>query len=531
MTDRDLIQHLTRRGRISRRGFITGALAAGFSLATAERLWAQSEVAKPASGGHIKLGITVGQASDTLDPANWGESFMILTGFAIRGGILEYGADGTLKPDLVESWEHTDDVTKWIFKVRKGATFSNGKTVTAEDVVASLNHHRGPDSKSGAKSVFQSVKDIKADGADSFIIELDAPAIEFPYLLTDYHLTVAPLKDGKPDYLGGIGAGPFILENFEPGVRASFKRNPNAYKAVNFDSAEIISIVDDVARQSALVTGAVDVINRPDLKTVDLLAKARGLQVGEVAGRRHYWLVMNNTTDPFTNNDIRTALKYGIDREEILKLVYLNHGAVANDQPITPAYKFHDPAIAAKPLDPDKAKFHLKKAGVDTLEVEFIVATSAFDGALDMVTLYQKHAEKAGIKINIRKEAPDGYWDSIDRLRKANGNSLYATWWAGRPTEDGMLTGGYTGPWNYSHWENEKFVSLLTAARSEVDETKRRQMYGEMQQLVSDESGVVIPVWANTIHAQSDKIGHPEKLGTGSELDDHRLLERWWRKS
>jgi peptide/nickel transport system substrate-binding protein len=283
-----------------------------------------------------------------------------------------------------------------------------------------------------------------------------------------------------------------------------------------------------VARQSALVTGAVDVINRPDLKTVDLLAKTKGLKVEEVSGRRHYWLTTHTQREPFINKDVRLALKYGINREEILKLVYRGHGTVANDQPITPAYKFHDPSLKAKEFDPDKARFHLKKAGFDKLGVEFVVSEVAFDGAVDVITLYKQSAEKAGITINIRKEAPDGYWSIVH----ANQPSWYATWWGGRPTEDGMLTGGYseTSSWNYGHWQNEKFNKLLKAARAEVDDEKRKQLYFEMQYIVSDDSGVVIPIWANTLHAQSDKIGHPERLGTGTELDDGRLLERWWRK-
>ncbi|MDR3298652.1 MAG: ABC transporter substrate-binding protein [Candidatus Accumulibacter sp.] len=529
MNEQDFFQLLTRQTQLSRRAFITGALAAGFTLTTAQSLWAQTGGSRPKKGGHLKAGIAPGQASDTLEPFAWGEPFMISVGFAVWGGLVEYGADGLLKPDIAESWEHNGDATRWIFTLRKGVTFSNGKTLTAEDVVNSLNTHRGADSKSGAKAVFENVDGIKADGDNKIIITLKSAAVEFPYLLTDFHLTIAPAKDGKPDYLSGIGAGPYTLESFKPGARVELKRNPNSHRQPWFDSAELICLPDDVARQSALVSGAVDIINRPDLKTVDLLARQKGLKVDEVVGRRHYWLTTHTQREPFSNKDLRLAVKYGLDRAEILNLVYRGHGAIGNDQPITPAYKFHDASLQAKAFDPDKARFHLKKAGLESLDVEFVVSEVAFDGAVDLITVYQKNAAKAGINIKIRKESIDGYWDIVH----ANQPNWYATWWSGRPTEDGMLTAGYseTSPWNYGHWLNDRFNQLLKDARSEVNDEKRKQLYFELQHIVSDDSGVVIPVFANTLQARSEKIGVPEKLGTGLELDDGRYLERWWRNA
>ena len=103
-----------------------------------------------------------------------------------------------------------------MFKLRKGVQFHNGKEMTADDVVASLNHHRGEGSKSAAKVYLASFADIKATAKDEVTITLAAGNADVPYILSDYHLLVMP-ADAAPD--SAIGTGPYVKETFEPGVR------------------------------------------------------------------------------------------------------------------------------------------------------------------------------------------------------------------------------------------------------------------------------------------------------------------------
>ena len=104
-----------------------------------------------------------------------------------------------------------------------------------------------------------------------------------------------------------------------------------------------------------------------------------------------------------------------------------------------------------------------------------------------------------------------------------------AVFWSGRPTEDMMFSTAYAAgaPWNDTHWENKRFNELLVAARAELDEKKRRAMYVEMQRIVRDEGGVVVPMFAMDLAAATDKIRHG-KLGVNWELDGFRCAERWW---
>jgi peptide/nickel transport system substrate-binding protein len=93
-----------------------------------------------------------------------------------------------------------------------------------------------------------------------------------------------------------------------------------------------------------------------------------------------------------------------------------------------------------------------------------------------------------------------------------------------------MFTTAYTtgAAWNDSFWSNARFDELLVAARSEVNEDTRRAMYHEMQEIVSMEGSVIIPMYNNYVMAVTDKVGTPEKISANWNLDGFRCVERWW---
>ena len=95
-----------------------------------------------------------------------------------------------------------------------------------------------------------------------------------------------------------------------------------------------------------------------------------------------------------------------------------------------------------------------------------------------------------------------------------------------------MFTIGYKagGNWTLSFWNHPKSEKLLVAGRAELDEAKRNDIYVEMQTIVRDEGGVVVPCFANNVDAASDALGRPDRLAANWELDGSRSMERWWFK-
>ena len=120
---------------------------------------------------------------------------------------------------------------------------------------------------------------------------LESGNADFPYIVSDYHLAIMPAdSEGKVDWTTHIGTGGYVLQDWDPGVRASFKRNPNFYKSgkANFDEVEMLVVADVVARTNALTTGDLDLMDRCDIKTVHLLQRNEEVSVKETSGTAHY---------------------------------------------------------------------------------------------------------------------------------------------------------------------------------------------------------------------------------------------------
>lgn len=521
------LELLLAQGRISRREFVTRMALIGAAAAASPVMFSKPALAStPKRGGRLRIGSATGNTTDSLDPAVLSDTMGVCVNWQVANNLVEIDHKGNAIPELAESWEPSADAKTWAFRLRKGVEFNNGKSLEAADVIYSLNHHRGPKSKSGAKALAETIIDMKADGKDIVIFTLETGNADFPFILSDYHLTIFP--DGYTDFSQGIGTGGYTIVKYEPGVRALTKRNPNYFKSDRawFDEVETIGIADSNARTTALKTRKVDLIDRVDIKTAHLVKRLPGVEMVISQGFKFYDFPMLVDRKPYDNLDVRKALKYAVDREDMVKKIMRGYGTVGNDQPISRIMKYYDADLPQWQYDPEKAKFHMKKAGHlgDTFKLH--VSDAAYQGAVDSAVLYQEHASKAGIKIDVVRESPDGYWSNV---------WINKPWcvgsWSGRPTCDMMFTVGFAADaaWNHTHWKNPKFNTLLLDARAELDDKKRGQMYAEMQALVSDDGGVIIPMFAQYVEAASTKLGHGPVAGNW-ELDGTKAAERWWFK-
>jgi len=515
--------------KMNRRSFIGSSLMAGTALSAGLGVtpsWAQES--QPKRGGTFRLAVSSGATTDSFDPASvtGGPLAKALYG-GVCNNLAEVDADGNIIPELAESIEPSADAKTWVFKLRSGVNFGDDRPCTADDVIASYKHHMGEDSKSAAKSLLDQVIDIRKDGDHTVVFELQAGNADFPFVTADYHLMIMPGKlDGTLDWQAGVGTGGYLLVEHQPGVRVHLRRRDDYWKEGRawFDEVELLNITDPATRQNALITGEVDAINQVDLKTVHLLRRNTDIRIDEVTGTSHFTMPMLTDIAPFDNVDMRLAMKYAIDREQMLERVLRGYGRVGNDHPIAPANRFFADDIEQRMYDPDKAKFHLKQAGYDSIDIEVSASEAAFNGAVDSAVLFKESAAAAGINVTVKREPADGYWSDV-WLKKP----VCFSYWNGRPTEDWMFSLAFASgvDWNESRWSNTSFDSLLVEARSELDEAKRRDMYREMQTIVRDDGGVAVPLFANYVDASSTRVAHG-KLASNRFLDGWKVVERWW---
>ncbi len=526
----DKLSKLYAAGRISRRDFMQGATAMGVTIAAASTMAVQAEASTPKTGGTLRSALGHGSTTDSFDPATFENGFVNGLAFASGNHLTEINNEGQLQPELAESYE-SDDAITWRFNIRKGVEFHNGKTLTPEDVVASINHHRGDDSTSGAKGLLEALEEMYVDG-HSVMFKLKAANADWPFIMSDYHFKILPSVDGVADYSGGVGTGGYKVENFEPGVKMEASRFPNYWKenAAYFDGIVLTSVIDQVARQNALMNGEVDAIDRVNVQTVDLLASVPHVKIVENTGTLHYTFGMRLNVEPFGNYDLRMALKSAIKRQELVDKILNGHGALGNDHPISPANMYPNTDLPQREFDADKAAHHYKKSG-HSGPIKLAAADAAFAGAVDAAQLIAASCAEAGITVEVDKVPADGYWSNVWN------NDAYgwsACYWGGRPTEDWMFSAAYVegSSWNDTAWRGtaaaDEFNSLVVAARAELDTNKRKEMYYRCQALIHDDGGATIPMFANYINGLNKKIGHKDKMASNWDMDGGKASERWW---
>jgi peptide/nickel transport system substrate-binding protein len=518
-------EQMARKGNLSRRDFMQLAMAAGIAIPAATTMFSRAQAAEPKKGGTLRLGMEGGSASDSLDPRTYADSVMIAASLALMNCLVEFDADGNPTGELFESWDVQPGAQDWTFNVRQGIKFSNGKTLDADDIIYSIGLHRG-ETKSPAKGILEQIMEIKKIDANTVGITLTAGNADFPSILGDYHLVVVP--NGHTDWEAPIGTGAFTLESFEPGVRIVFKNRGDYWKPGrgNFDGVEIRYIQDPAARTAALQSGEVDAANRLDARTVDLLMKDPNLAIVRTKGTgNRFCFVSRVTMDPFTNKDLRLALKYGIDREKIIKQVYNGYAIPGNDHTLDPLNPYYNSTMPQRAFDPDKAAFHFKKAGLAPgTKIELQTSEGAWGSAVDCAQIYQESIKAAGIDLSVTKVSPDGYWDNV-WLKVP----FCAVYWGRRPTADQTFSQefGSASDWNDSNWKVPEFDALVAEARIELDDAKRKEIYGKCQEMIAEDGGMICFAITDYLDGYSPKV-QGVKPHARYDMDDQRVAEKAW---
>lgn len=503
-------------GKLDRREFFGRAAALGIgAMAANTSLLGAARAAGPIKGGTLRIGMVGGESSDGLDPAAINNQVKGIFARCWGEKLLDVGPNGELVPYLATEWASSPDAKTWTFKMRKGVTFHNGRELTAEDARATIERHAGEETQSGALGVLRGIESLRADG-DELIVVTREPNADLPYLLTDYHLIIQP-NGGRDDPEAGIGTGPYTVAGHEPGVReiaARYGDYWNLDARGHAEQVEILVINDSMSRLSALQSVQIHMMNRVEPRLVDMVKRIPRVAIKSIAGSAHYTFAMQCDTAPFNNNDIRLALKYAIDREDMVQRVLGGYGSVGNDFPINQAYPLFADDIEQRQFDLDKAAFHYKKSG-STDPIVLRTSEVAFPGAVDAAQLFQQSAAQAGIPIEVRREPGDGYW-----AETWNQQPFTASYWVGRPTQDQQYSTAYisSADWNETRFKRDDFDRLIISARGELDEEKRIALYRDAAMMVRDEGGAIIPVFNDWIDAVAESVGGFEPHPAGEMM-------------
>ncbi len=522
--DREAVK--TRLSRGATRRDVMGWLIAGVATIAAAGSIVTSATtamaATPKKGGRISFAADLHGPSDTLDPGLNTSTIDYTRGRSHYNGLVQFNEDMSVRPELAEEFSANSDNTEWTFKLRKGVKFHDGRAFTADDVIYSMGRHYGDISTSTAKTLVADVTEwVKVDNHTVKAVMV-GPNGDLPKILGTPQFKI--IKDGTTDFQNPVGTGPYTLKEFNPGVRSLHTRNEDYWReGANADEIEIFAITDKVARTSAVIAGDIDLMMSLDPKAIPQIEAAPGVGIWSVASGAYSGICIMSNSAPGNNPDFVLAMKYIQRREKILRSILKGHGTVGNDNPINAAYgaDFCN-ELPIRDHDLDKAKFHLQKSGVTEATIQ---VAEVQPGITDTVLLMQREAQKIGLNLNINKVPNDGYWGSVWMKTPMN-----VTSWNMRPTANMMMNLAFapTAPWNDTLWSNERMGQLLVESRAVTDATLRHEMYCEMQTLISNESGMIIPAHVNFIDAISDKIEGISRMPLGN-LGGYEWPEFAWR--
>ncbi|WP_166418293.1 ABC transporter substrate-binding protein [Cochlodiniinecator piscidefendens] len=500
--------------KISRRRFMGTLAAAGASATVISGLAAgKAKASQPKRGGRLVIGAEASQAQDSLDPTKYFSTSNILMGYAVYDNLVNRDENLLAKPWLATSWEPNADSSQWVFNLREGVTFHDGSDFGADDVIYSMTRHFREGSEAPSKSFMSQIASIDKLGPLQVRFNLNAPHSDFPMLLSDTRVHVT--KDGVEDFTGTpVGTGPFKVVEFTPGNRYVFARNDDYWgdDGPYVDELEVIGIGDNTARINALIAGDINAMIQLDQKAYRLIENSGVTYPINAPSGAFINLAMMMDRAPTESNDVRLALKYAIDRQGVVDNVLKGLGSVGNDHPLSPIDPYYNADIPQREYDPERARFHIRQAGLENTPIEIYGSDVAGTGALAAAQHLEQSAQAAGINLSVINPPADSFWSAV-WIQKP----IITSGWDPRPIPDLIFSIAFsnTSGWNETKWDNENFQRLLIEARSENDFDRRKEMYGEMQVMLQDDGGHATLGFRNFVDAARSEVQGITPSGAG----------------
>ena len=523
---------LTARAALGRRQFLRGVAATGALAGTGGFLTACSgsstssntvgTAAKPKRGGDLKVGLTGGGPTDTVDPHK-GITYLDSSRLqSLYSPLVQLDANAELEYMLAESITPNKDFTQWTIKLRQGVTFHNGKPLTAQDVIFTLNRILSNQLSGSIPLGPIDIKNTKAIDAHTVLVAMTKPYSSFVTQLAAswVYLYIAPVgfNPAKP-----VGTGPFMFKSFSTGQRSVFTRNPH-YWRTGLPYADTLTIIDfatTVSLADALQTGVIHAAGTLDGPQIATLDNASGVKAVPSKAGGIVPFTMRVDVPPFHDVRVRQALRLLVDRAQLIDSALDGHGSLASDV-FSPFDKSFDASLV-RHTDVDKAKSLLKQAGQQDLTVTLTTSQIA-TGTVAMATVLAEQAKVAGVKINVNN-VPSGTFFGKQYLQWPFAQDYYNYFPYMAQVAESMLL---KSPFNETHTNDPGYTKLYDQANATASGSAlEKELLHEMQLFDFDKGGYIIPAYVDALDAYSTKIAGFRSARIGQPLSNFDM-EHWY---
>ncbi|WP_202080481.1 ABC transporter substrate-binding protein [Caldalkalibacillus salinus] len=406
----------------------------------------------------------------------------------LYNSLLDFDENMTLQPDLAVDWEQPDDVT-YIFHLREGVQFHNGREMTANDVAYSFERILDPETASIAKSYFDRISDIEVISPYAIKIVLEEPYGPFLSYVASVNAAIVPQEvvEEHGDLMQvAVGTGPFKLVEWVPDTHVMLEKNDKYFMEgqPRLDGIYYVTMKDESSRLAAIRTGEVHVtpLSSP---SIPLVENHDDLVVNGYQSNQYSYVGFNFDVEPFSNHKVRQAISLAIDRQALIDMVWRGDAVITG--PIPPSLGHWSYDVSQEQLyqqDIEEAKRYLDEAGYGAGFDTTISTASTYPDMIETAQVLQQQLEVIGINAQIEQLEWGQY---IDAWSNRDHEMLVGRNGAGTDPDRALgfffETNGSANVWGFS---DENYDQLIDEGKRTSDEVARIDIYTEAQKALID---------------------------------------------
>lgn len=397
-------------------------------------------------------------------------------------GLTRIGPSGEVLPALAASWEISDDGLIYTFKLHEGVTFHDGAPFTSADVVFSLDRARAEDSTNAQKGLFAAIKSVEAADPATVTVTLDHPQGSFLYNMGWGDAVIVSEASAGTNAENPVGTGPFRFDNWARGSSIVLVKNPDYWgDEVALERAEFRIVPDAAAAVPAMLSGDIQAFPMFPTEAYEQVQGDPRFEVVIGSTEGETILAMNNGRAPFDNIEVRRAISYAVNRDEVI--------AGASNGLGTPIGSHFSPANAAYvdltgtySYDPERAKELLAEAGLGdgfSATIKLPPPSYARQGG----EIIAAQLRQVGINLEIQPVEWADWLSTVFTDKDYDLTIISHT----EPNDIDI----YSRPDYYFDYQNEAFNEVIAELDATADEAQRNELYGQAQEILAEDAPVV----------------------------------------
>jgi peptide/nickel transport system substrate-binding protein len=448
----------------------------------------------------------------------------------IFDGLVELDPERNPRPDLAEKWE-TPDPQTYVFHLRSGVKFHDGRTLTSADVKYTFDSILNRTVTSPKRGALILVKSVDTPDPATVIFHLSEPYAGFLWTVSRSTLGIVPAGSGNEIASHPVGSGPFRFVSAQQDDSVVLDRNAGYFRPPPDISVVRFRIVpESIVRALELRNGTADMEMTsltPDM--IPVLRAQPGIEVTEQPGTNYDYIVINFDDDALKKREVRQALALATDREQIVRYLLRGQARLADD-PLPPNNWAYEANVKRFPYDPQQAEQLLDQAGfpprpdLGGMRLKLAMKTSTDEFVRQLTAVLQEQWRKVGIDLELKPMELATLFSDLTR----GSFQLSTLRWVGGNNDPDLFFGYVFSSKNFppaganrGHYRNETLDALIDQSQVEMNMQKRRALFSEIQKIVAEDVPYVSLWYRDNISVHRDRISNIRITPSG----DYDFLE------